>query len=183
MKKYNNEVSIPNSNDVVNSFSKEQIMELTKDVVVEIPVVDVPVVDVPVVDVPVVEDTPRVDVPKVKKNTPKPKRRKTMKAKATKKVVVEDRSGSVVPSKYKKEYGKEQSCGDSLANLLKVACTGKNGKSDYGRMQGIMKENGIETTRWADRNIGMIRMNLGNVLRCKLRKEGKVKIRRKVIKN
>ena len=178
MKKYNNEVSIPNSNDVVNSFSKEQIMELTKDVVVE-----TPVVYVPVVDVPVVEDTPRVDVPKVKKNTPKPKRRKTMKAKATKKVVVEDRSGSVVPSKYKKEYGKEQSCGDSLANLLKVACTGKNGKSDYGRMQGIMKENGIETTRWADRNIGMIRMNLGNVLRCKLRKEGRVKIRRKVIKN
>ena len=66
---------------------------------------------------------------------------------------------SVVPDSYKTRYGRDQNCGDEIAELMKEA-----------DIQAVANENGIDLSRWAGRNPGMIRMNLGNVLRGRVRR-------------
>ena len=73
-------------------------------------------------------------------------------------------AGSVVPDSYKIRYGKEQNCGDDIADLLKG--------EDVG---AIAAANGIDAeAKWGEGRVaqgktplnpGMVRMNLGNVLR------------------
>lgn len=64
---------------------------------------------------------------------------------------------SLVPDSYKVRYRElngEDNCGDDIADVLK-------GHNPYD----VMAQNGIPSDRWAGRNPGMVRMNLGNVLR------------------
>jgi hypothetical protein len=75
---------------------------------------------------------------------------------------------SVVPTAWVKAYAKNAlkgTCGDQLAHQLD-ALTKTDGKADHAKIVALGRLNGIEVDlRWAGRNIGMQRMNLGNVLR------------------
>jgi hypothetical protein len=75
---------------------------------------------------------------------------------------------SVVPTAWVKAYAKNAlkgTCGDDLAYKLD-ALTKTDGKADHTKIVALGRLNGIEVDlRWAGRNIGMQRMNLGNVLR------------------
>jgi len=75
---------------------------------------------------------------------------------------------SVVPTAWVKAYAKNAlkgTCGDRLAHQLD-ALTKTDGKADHAKIVALGRLNGIEVDlRWAGRNIGMQRMNLGNVLR------------------
>ncbi len=69
---------------------------------------------------------------------------------------------SVVPDSYKTRYRQEtgqDNCGDDVAEVLK-------GHDVYE----VMAQNGIPTDRWEGRNPGMVRMNLGNVLRGRVKR-------------
>lgn len=69
---------------------------------------------------------------------------------------------SVVPDSYKTRYRQEtgeDNCGDDVAEVLK-------GHDVYE----VMGQNGIPLDRWAGRNPGMVRMNLGNVLRGRIKR-------------
>lgn len=72
-------------------------------------------------------------------------------------------------AKYQKKYGKAGNNGDKLA----VACTAYlkvDGKVSEERVAEVAKANGIDMTKYAERNIGMKSMNLRNLLRGKLKK-------------
>lgn len=73
------------------------------------------------------------------------------------------KSKSVVPTKYRQEYGSKGNNGDHIATLLK--------ESD---LAAVADANGIDLTRWAGKNVGMVRMNLGNVIRGRVRRGEKV---------
>ena len=76
---------------------------------------------------------------------------------------------SVVPDSYKARYGADQNCGDDVADRLK----GHN-------PHDIAKDNGIDANeKWGLKRIaqgkkplnnGMLRMNLGNVLRGRIKR-------------
>lgn len=96
-------------------------------------------------------------------------------------------SGSnVIPDSYRKTYGSTQSCGDDVAlALTKFVMVetkgGKDGKTtirtcDETKLEKVASDNGVDTGRWKHLNLGMKRMNLGNVLRGKRTKGEKVKI-------
>ena len=78
-------------------------------------------------------------------------------------------AGSVVPDSYKLLYGKDQNCGDDIAELLKDE-----------DVYGVAKENGIDAhEKWGEGRVdkgktplnpGMVRMNLGNVLRGRVKR-------------
>lgn len=124
-------------------------------------------------------------VPEGDKKTPKVKPTPKTGAKATgsKKVakkVTDDaqkkdapvRGGGVVPPEFRKEYAAHGgNNGDDIAALLKDA--------DLG---AVATANGIDLNRWAGKNHGMVRMNLGNVLRGMVRRGEKVTIGGKSVK-
>ena len=77
---------------------------------------------------------------------------------------------SVISAARKKAYGKTQSNGDDIATALTAATVlpvegAKRNAISIKAMAGVAGENGIDMTRWAHLNLGMQRMNLGNVLR------------------
>ncbi len=74
-------------------------------------------------------------------------------------------SRSKVPAKYRQAYGKAGNNGDDIAAILKGA-----------DIAAVALENGIDLNRWAGKNAGMVRMNLGNVLRGMVRRGEKVTI-------
>lgn len=85
-------------------------------------------------------------------------------------------SGNVVPTEYRAKYGKEQNCGDDLATAL---ADYTNEPDDKGKpkcspamMQKVAEDNGVldKFVGWSEKNLGMQRMNLGNVLRGKFRR-------------
>lgn len=84
--------------------------------------------------------------------------------------------GNVVPKTYRERYGKEQTCGDDMANALKSYVTDKDGKCDPEKLAKVASDNGVDLGRWANANIGMQRMNLGNVLRGMVNRHQKVKV-------
>lgn len=97
----------------------------------------------------------------------------------------EAKSGSVVKPKYKAIYRpKNDSTGDKLADRMLEAVHDDEGKVDLEKLRAVGRENGVDVlARWGhlkDRhgnmNIGMVRMNLGNVLRQKIRQGEKVTI-------
>lgn len=76
----------------------------------------------------------------------------------------ETKTKSVVPTKYRKKYGTAATCGDQLAAAMAKA------KADGLSPEAIGAQNHVDVTkRWGERNLGMRRMNLGNVLRGKVR--------------
>lgn len=79
------------------------------------------------------------------------------------------RGGSVVPAGYRAKYGKNQHCGDELADVLAEQTRGANG-CDLEALALVQKQNGIDTSRWSHLNPGQQRMNTSNVLRGKLRR-------------
>ncbi len=83
---------------------------------------------------------------------------------------------SIVPNKYKTIYGKSGNCGDDLASVLTAATTDEKGKTTPSKLVEIMSENGLDTSRWENLNIGQRRMNLGNVLRSRLKRGEHVSI-------
>lgn len=75
-------------------------------------------------------------------------------------------TGSVIPPAVKKAYGKSQSCNDTVAMWLSKLL-----KEGYS-LQQVGEANAVNTAgRWGHLNVGMQRMNLGNVLRNRA-KEG-----------
>ncbi len=66
---------------------------------------------------------------------------------------------SLVPDSYKERYGPSQNCGDEFAGLM----AGNDVKD-------IAADNGINLKRWKGKNPGMVRMNLGNVLRGRVKR-------------
>lgn len=82
--------------------------------------------------------------------------------------------GNVVNKAKKQEYGAAQTCGDDVAEVLaRTVRTPTEDGGDYldiEKVREVAKANGISIDRWMHLNIGMIRMNLGNVLRGKVKR-------------
>lgn len=89
------------------------------------------------------------------------------------------RRGSVIPDDYRAKYGADQNCGDQMARDLSDKTTTPNG-IDIAACEAIASANGIADRfdQWVAKglNNGMVRMNLGNVLRGKLRRGEEVTI-------
>lgn len=66
---------------------------------------------------------------------------------------------SVVKDSFKTRYGPTQNCGDDVAALLL--------END---LDEVKEANGIDMSRWKKLNPGMQRMNLGNVLRGRIKR-------------
>ena len=88
------------------------------------------------------------------------------------------RRGSVIPDDYRVQYGVDQNCGDDVADKLRKRTTGPDGKCDMAAVEQVASENGMadDYDRWVSRglNNGMVRMNLGNKLRAKARRNEQV---------
>lgn len=95
------------------------------------------------------------------KTAPKAPKKAAPKAKKAKGVI----KGNIIPAEYRKDYGKAQNNGDKTAKAFKDATTGKDGKFDPTKLSGIARANKVDLGRWSTLNVGMQRMNLGNVLR------------------
>ena len=84
------------------------------------------------------------------------------------------RKGSVVPNEYRYQYGVDQSCGDDVAKALTAKVTDPKTGVDLEACRVVAGANGVEDKfdAWLDKglNPGMVRMNLGNVLRGKARR-------------
>jgi hypothetical protein len=87
------------------------------------------------------------------------------------------RKGSVIPDDYRHQYGVHQNCGDGIAAKLRekaVRVVGKQEYADLDVLAEIASQNGIgdRFDGWMAKglNNGMVRMNLGNVLRGKARR-------------
>jgi len=78
---------------------------------------------------------------------------------------VEKKPGETL-AKYREKYGKEGHTGDDIAIALAENSKGEDGKADHGKLLEIASQNKIDLVeRWGHLNVGMQRMNLGNVLR------------------
>jgi hypothetical protein len=69
-----------------------------------------------------------------------------------------------IGEKYRKLYGKEGHNGDVLGAALKEYVKSKDGV-DEDRLNEVAKQNGLDLSKYSERNIGMKRMILGNLLR------------------
>ena len=81
------------------------------------------------------------------------------------------KSKSIVPPKYKvkyKEFG--GTCGDDMATVLKNAVKGDGNRVDVTALETVMVENGLDSDKWGTQNVGQRRMNLGNVLRARIKR-------------
>lgn len=96
----------------------------------------------------------------------------------------EEEGGNIVPLKYRQKYGTPQHCGDQVALVFKdfVTVTVQVGEkaveqcSETALVQ-VCDQNGVAYDRWDHlKNIGMKRMNLGNILRGKIKRGERVQI-------
>lgn len=90
--------------------------------------------------------------------------------------VVPEGPKTVVPFKYRLQYGPDQNCGDTVARLLSDYVRDENGKVDTDRLSEVANRNGVDLGKWSHLNLGMVRMNLGNVLRGRVRNGATVHI-------
>ena len=85
----------------------------------------------------------------------------------------EAKRGSIIPQHYRERYGADQNCGDKMATLLTEEVTDE-GKVNATLARNVAVANGVEDRFdvWLTKglNPGQLRMNLGNVLRGKLRR-------------
>lgn len=78
---------------------------------------------------------------------------------------------SIVPEGFKAKYKAfGGSCGDEMAGVLGETVKGEKGKVDIAALEEVMAENGIDIDRWSNLNVGQRRMNLGNVLRARVKR-------------
>lgn len=84
------------------------------------------------------------------------------------------RKASIVPDEYRYKYGADQNCGDDVALRLTAKVTDPKTGVNLEACREVAGANGIEDRfdAWLarDLNPGMVRMNLGNVLRGKVRR-------------
>lgn len=84
---------------------------------------------------------------------------------------------SIVPTGFKDKYKAfGGSCGDEMAGVLAETVKGEKGKVDIAALEEVMAQNGIDTDRWSNLNVGQRRMNLGNVLRARVKRGESVTI-------
>jgi hypothetical protein len=69
-----------------------------------------------------------------------------------------------IGEKYRKLYGKAGHNGDVLGEALKDYLKSKDG-IDEEKLMEVAHKNGIDMSKYSERNIGMKRMILGNLLR------------------
>ena len=127
-----------------------------------------------------------------KASTKKTRTRKTAPKKATvakkaaPKKVEEKQAGGIVKMSFKERYkaiGDGNSCGDNLSKELSAFTKPDGKKVNMERVAEVAKANDIDLGRWSHLNAGQVRMNLGNVLRTKVRRDKEsVKIGTKTIK-
>ena len=86
---------------------------------------------------------------------------------------------SVVPKRWQEVYAKSELKGtndDRIARALDEA-TKTAGKADPAKIRAIGELNGVDVERrWGARNVGMQRMNLGNVLRGRIKRGEEVRL-------
>ena len=96
------------------------------------------------------------------------------------------KKGGIIKDEFKARYRgiseDKVSCGDTLANELRSFCKPDGKKVDLSAVEKVAKDNGIDLSIWDHLNLGMVRMNMGNVLRTKIRKGEEVVIGKKKIK-
>lgn len=88
----------------------------------------------------------------------------------------EEKTGGVVDTKYREKYGKDRHNGDdvasAMADFLHPVTDEEKGtrakKVDQDRLEKLCADNDIDYSKYAHLNIGMIRMNVGNILRGKV---------------
>lgn len=94
------------------------------------------------------------------------------------------KSKNVVPAKYRAKYGKEQNCGDEMAAALKKFVTNPDGTCNPTTLEVVADANGLHETlmgyRNSGKNIGMQRMNIGNILRGRVKNGKKVTVGERV---
>jgi len=73
--------------------------------------------------------------------------------------------GNVIGQDYRKKYGKDQNCGDEVVAAFRSAVEGETEADRDDALRAVADANGQNYDRWSHLNIGMRRMNLGNVLR------------------
>jgi hypothetical protein len=69
-----------------------------------------------------------------------------------------------IGAEYRKKYGKAGHNGDVLGEALKSYLKSKDG-IDEDKLNEVARLNGIDMSKYSERNIGMKRMILGNLLR------------------
>tara|TARA_Y100000401_G_C8312069_1_gene220328 strand:+ start:901 stop:1224 length:324 start_codon:yes stop_codon:yes gene_type:complete len=76
----------------------------------------------------------------------------------------------IIEKQFFDKYGRSGSCGDQIAELLSEYLRDEHtGKTNQKRLQQVADDNNIDLVRWGHLNMGHLRMNLGNVLRGKVR--------------
>lgn len=92
----------------------------------------------------------------------------------------------LVPKKYVEKYGKARSNQDEIANALKEYVADDKGKIDEAKLAGVAKDNGLSEKlheyQGKNLNVGMQRMNIGNLLRGLVNKGHDVKIGKTTIR-
>jgi hypothetical protein len=87
---------------------------------------------------------------------------------------------SVVPLAWQRVYAKnvlKGTCDDGIAKRLADVTKGNDGKCSRELLYSIANANGINAEgRWGHRNVGMVRMNLGNVLRGMVKRGNEIYI-------
>jgi hypothetical protein len=86
-----------------------------------------------------------------------------------------DEPASVVPTKYRERYGKAGNCGDDIAAELRQYLETENDQGkpviDRAKLEKFAKKNDLWNAAYAALNNGQVRMNVGNRLRARIRKD------------
>ena len=98
--------------------------------------------------------------------------------------------GSVVKAKYKKKYQPTHDTnGDEFTEAFRAATVNDDEMVDVNKLNHVARDNGLKIMQWMHLknrdggiNVGMIRMNLGNVLRGRYRNGIDIKIGDKTFK-
>tara|TARA_R100000149_G_C5732904_1_gene50769 strand:+ start:49 stop:378 length:330 start_codon:yes stop_codon:yes gene_type:complete len=81
----------------------------------------------------------------------------------------------IIEKQFFDKYGRSGSCGDEISTVLSEFLRDEHtGKTNMKRLNQVADDNGIDLKRWSHLNMGHLRMNLGNVLRGKIRSGAKV---------
>lgn len=80
-----------------------------------------------------------------------------------------DYQGNVVPLHYKQKYGAAQNCGDAVSTHM-VRPAGMDQDLHLAFLADVADANGVQFSRWDHCNYGQKVMNLGNVLRGKIKR-------------
>ena len=88
-----------------------------------------------------------------------------------------------ITKKFMDRYGRSGSCNDELAKVLSSYLTDdETGRTDKEKLRDVCAKNEIDMSKWSHLNAGHVRMNLGNVLRGRLKKGQNVTVGNTVVK-